>query len=52
MAGCLDRCFCMVPESLSIPLREKRNGIASCVASLLFTSGWWIMIDAAVKVWF
>ncbi|CAH2219252.1 transmembrane 50B [Pelobates cultripes] len=46
MAGFLDNF--RWPEFECIDWGERRNTIASVVAGILFFSGWWIMIDAAV----
>ncbi|XP_063812539.1 transmembrane protein 50B isoform X2 [Pseudophryne corroboree] len=46
MAGFLDNF--RWPQCECIDWGEKRNTIASVVAGVLFFSGWWIMIDAAV----
>ncbi|KAM4700717.1 transmembrane protein 50B [Discoglossus pictus] len=46
MAGFLDNF--RWPECECVDWGEKRNTIASVVAGVLFFSGWWIMIDAAV----
>ncbi|CAB1346575.1 unnamed protein product [Coregonus sp. 'balchen'] len=47
MAGFLDN-FRM-PECECIDWGERRNTLASIVAGVLFFTGWWIMIDAAVS---
>uniref|UniRef100_A0A6I8PPT4 Transmembrane protein 50B n=1 Tax=Ornithorhynchus anatinus TaxID=9258 RepID=A0A6I8PPT4_ORNAN len=46
MAGFLDNFRC--PECECIDWSERRNAVASVVAGVLFFTGWWIMIDAAV----
>ncbi|XP_023782168.1 transmembrane protein 50B isoform X1 [Cyanistes caeruleus] len=46
MAGFLDNF--RWPECECIDWSERRNAIASIVAGVLFFTGWWIMIDAAV----
>ncbi|KAG9331085.1 hypothetical protein JZ751_020283 [Albula glossodonta] len=46
MAGFLDNC--RWPECECIDWGERRNTAASIVAGVLFFTGWWIMIDAAV----
>ncbi|MEE6484922.1 hypothetical protein FKM82_014104 [Ascaphus truei] len=45
MSGFLDGMRC----SECIDWGEKRNTIASVAAGVLFFTGWWIIIDAAVK---
>ncbi|KAM3933499.1 transmembrane protein 50A isoform 1-T2 [Leptodactylus fuscus] len=45
MSGFLDSLRC----SECIDWSEKRNTIASIGAGVLFFTGWWIIIDAAVK---
>ncbi|XP_022076913.1 transmembrane protein 50B [Acanthochromis polyacanthus] len=46
MAGFLDNF--RWPECECIDWGERRNTVASVVAGVLFFTGWWIMIDAAV----
>uniref|UniRef100_A0A6Q2Z7M0 Transmembrane protein 50B n=1 Tax=Esox lucius TaxID=8010 RepID=A0A6Q2Z7M0_ESOLU len=46
MAGFLDNV--RLPECECIDWGERRNAVASIVAGVLFFTGWWIMIDAAV----
>ncbi|XP_054470846.1 transmembrane protein 50B [Anoplopoma fimbria] len=46
MAGFLDNF--RWPECECIDWRERRNTAASIVSGVLFFTGWWIMIDAAV----
>uniref|UniRef100_A0A671XSX3 Transmembrane protein 50B n=1 Tax=Sparus aurata TaxID=8175 RepID=A0A671XSX3_SPAAU len=46
MAGFLDNF--RWPEWECIDWGERRNAVASIVAGVLFFTGWWIMIDAAV----
>ncbi|XP_027766070.1 transmembrane protein 50B isoform X1 [Empidonax traillii] len=46
MAGFLDNF--RWPECECIDWSERRNAVASIVAGVLFFTGWWIMIDAAV----
>uniref|UniRef100_A0A3Q1HPZ2 Transmembrane protein 50B n=1 Tax=Anabas testudineus TaxID=64144 RepID=A0A3Q1HPZ2_ANATE len=46
MAGILDNF--RWPECECIDWGERRNTLASIVAGILFFTGWWIMIDAAV----
>uniref|UniRef100_A0A8C6Z2T6 Transmembrane protein 50B n=1 Tax=Nothoprocta perdicaria TaxID=30464 RepID=A0A8C6Z2T6_NOTPE len=46
MAGFLDNF--RWPECECIDWSERRNTVASIVAGVLFFTGWWIMIDAAV----
>ncbi|XP_067373250.1 transmembrane protein 50B-like isoform X1 [Channa argus] len=46
MAGFLDNV--RWPECDCIDWGERRNVLASFVAGVLFFTGWWIMIDAAV----
>ncbi|XP_056682038.1 transmembrane protein 50B isoform X2 [Monodelphis domestica] len=46
MAGFLDNF--RWPECECIDWSERRNAVASVVAGVLFFTGWWIMIDAAV----
>ncbi|XP_041857194.1 transmembrane protein 50B [Melanotaenia boesemani] len=46
MAGFLDNF--RWPECECIDWGERRNAVASVVAGVLFFTGWWIMIDAAV----
>lgn len=46
MSGFLDNC--QLPRCDCIELGEKRNLVASVVSGVLFFSGWWIVIDAAV----
>uniref|UniRef100_A0A665W6D0 Transmembrane protein 50B n=1 Tax=Echeneis naucrates TaxID=173247 RepID=A0A665W6D0_ECHNA len=46
MAGFLDNF--RWPECECFDLGERRNTLASVVAGVLFFTGWWIMIDAAV----
>uniref|UniRef100_A0A4X2K620 Transmembrane protein 50B n=1 Tax=Vombatus ursinus TaxID=29139 RepID=A0A4X2K620_VOMUR len=46
MAGFLDNF--RWPECECIDWSERRNTVASVVAGVLFFTGWWIMIDAAV----
>jgi len=55
MAGLFDDCNCTplsyYYDKLNIDkfeLKEKRNTIASIVAGILFTVGWWIIIDCAI----
>uniref|UniRef100_A0A0N5ASZ4 Transmembrane protein 50A n=1 Tax=Syphacia muris TaxID=451379 RepID=A0A0N5ASZ4_9BILA len=43
MSGCLDQVQC----NCFMNFEGKRNAIASCVASVLFFSAWWLMIDVA-----
>ncbi|XP_078537387.1 transmembrane protein 50A [Lissotriton helveticus] len=45
MSGFLDRMSC----AECIDWSEKRNTVASIAAGVLFFTGWWIIIDAAVK---
>ncbi|KAJ1176473.1 hypothetical protein NDU88_001753 [Pleurodeles waltl] len=45
MSGFFDRMSC----SECIDWGEKRNTVASVAAGVLFFTGWWIIIDAAVK---
>ncbi|XP_072178461.1 transmembrane protein 50A-like [Diadema setosum] len=47
MSGCLDNIQCPHYECCDT-LPEKRNFIASIAAGILFFSGWWVIIDAAV----
>ncbi|XP_043916025.1 transmembrane protein 50A isoform X1 [Protopterus annectens] len=47
MSGFLDSIRC--PECECFDWGEKRNTIASVAAGVLFFTGWWIIIDAAVK---
>ncbi|TDH07144.1 hypothetical protein EPR50_G00121770 [Perca flavescens] len=46
MAGFLDSF--RWPEYECIDWGERRNAVASIVSGVLFFTGWWIMIDAAV----
>ncbi|XP_078119156.1 transmembrane protein 50B isoform X2 [Sander vitreus] len=46
MAGFLDSF--RWPECECIDWGERRNAVASIVSGVLFFTGWWIMIDAAV----
>ncbi|XP_014390657.1 PREDICTED: transmembrane protein 50B isoform X2 [Myotis brandtii] len=46
MAGFLDNV--RWPEWECIDWSERRNAVASVVAGVLFSAGWWVMIDAAV----
>ncbi|KAI5107433.1 transmembrane protein 50A [Silurus meridionalis] len=46
MAGFLDNF--RWPECGGIDWSEKRNTVASIVAGILFFTGWWVIIDAAV----
>ncbi|XP_032834213.1 transmembrane protein 50A-like [Petromyzon marinus] len=46
MAGFLDHV--RWPECECIDWSEKRNAIASVAAGVLFFTGWWVIIDAAV----
>uniref|UniRef100_A0A8C2N825 Transmembrane protein 50B n=1 Tax=Capra hircus TaxID=9925 RepID=A0A8C2N825_CAPHI len=46
MAGFLDNL--RWPECECIDWSERRNAVASVAAGILFFTGWWIMIDAAV----
>ncbi|EPQ17608.1 Transmembrane protein 50B [Myotis brandtii] len=46
MAGFLDNIHW--PEWECIDWSERRNAVASVVAGILFSAGWWVMIDAAV----
>lgn len=46
MAGFLDNV--RWPEWECIDWSERRNAVASVVAGILFSAGWWVMIDAAV----
>nr|XP_057946537.1 transmembrane protein 50A isoform X1 [Doryrhamphus excisus]XP_057946538.1 transmembrane protein 50A isoform X1 [Doryrhamphus excisus] len=48
MSGFLDGIRCGDCEC-SVDWGEKRNSIASIAAGVLFFTGWWIIIDAAVK---
>ncbi|KAK0425532.1 hypothetical protein QR680_009248 [Steinernema hermaphroditum] len=43
MSGCLDHIRCGV----EFDWEGKRNAVASIVASVLFFSGWWLLIDTA-----
>ncbi|POI27565.1 hypothetical protein CIB84_008685 [Bambusicola thoracicus] len=45
MSGFLESLRC----SECVDWGEKRNTIASVAAGVLFFTGWWIIIDAAVK---
>ncbi|KAH0631215.1 hypothetical protein JD844_005442 [Phrynosoma platyrhinos] len=45
MSGFLENMRC----SECVDWGEKRNTIASIAAGVLFFTGWWIIIDAAVK---
>ncbi|KAM6986656.1 transmembrane protein 50B [Aplochiton taeniatus] len=47
MAGFMDNF--RWPECECIDWGERRNAVASIVAGVLFFTGWWIMIDAAVS---
>ncbi|KAK1148011.1 transmembrane protein 50A-like [Acipenser oxyrinchus oxyrinchus] len=47
MSGFLDNVRC--GECECVDWGEKRNAIASIAAGVLFFTGWWIIIDAAVK---
>ncbi|KAF4086647.1 hypothetical protein AMELA_G00086060 [Ameiurus melas] len=47
MAGFLDNI--RWPECECIDWSEKRNMVASIVAGILFFTGWWVIIDAAVR---
>ncbi|TWW80283.1 Transmembrane protein 50B [Takifugu flavidus] len=46
MAGFLDNF--RWPECECVDWGERRNTVASVAAGVLFFTGWWIMIDAAV----
>ncbi|KAF6122211.1 transmembrane protein 50B [Phyllostomus discolor] len=46
MAGFLDNF--RWPECECVDWSERRNALASVVAGVLFFTGWWVMIDAAV----
>nr|KAF6268919.1 transmembrane protein 50B [Pipistrellus kuhlii] len=46
MAGFLDNV--RWPECECVDWSERRNAVASVVAGVLFSAGWWVMIDAAV----
>lgn len=46
MAGILDNMRCGCCESLEIG--EKRNLIASVVSGALFSTGWWVIINACI----
>uniref|UniRef100_H3C7X1 Transmembrane protein 50B n=1 Tax=Tetraodon nigroviridis TaxID=99883 RepID=H3C7X1_TETNG len=46
MAGFLDNF--RWPECECVDWGERRNAVASVAAGVLFFTGWWIMIDAAV----
>ncbi|KAK7904842.1 hypothetical protein WMY93_017449 [Mugilogobius chulae] len=48
MSGFLDGIRCGDCEC-NVDWGEKRNAIASVAAGVLFFTGWWIIIDAAVK---
>ncbi|XP_054651821.1 transmembrane protein 50A isoform X4 [Dunckerocampus dactyliophorus] len=48
MSGFLDRIRCGDCEC-SVDWSERRNTVASIAAGVLFFTGWWIIIDAAVK---
>ncbi|XP_026212041.1 transmembrane protein 50A [Anabas testudineus] len=48
MSGFLDGIRCGDCEC-SVDWGERRNAIASIAAGVLFFTGWWIIIDAAVK---
>lgn len=43
MSGCLDQIHC----NCNFDFEGKRNAVASVVASVLFFSAWWMMIDTA-----
>nr|CAB3267106.1 transmembrane protein 50B-like [Phallusia mammillata] len=47
MAGILDNFRC--PTCECIELGDKRNVVASIASGAMFFTGWWIVIDAAVK---
>lgn len=47
MAGCLDNA--QMPNLENLNLGERRNKVAAIVAGVLFFSGWWFAIDAAVS---
>ncbi|KAL4233535.1 Transmembrane protein 50A [Mactra antiquata] len=46
MSGFLDNCN--LPNCECIELGDRRNFVASVISGVLFFSGWWIVIDAAV----
>ncbi|CAG5866171.1 unnamed protein product [Menidia menidia] len=48
MSGFLDGIRCGDCEC-NVDWGERRNTIASIAAGVLFFTGWWIIIDAAVK---
>ncbi|VDM44741.1 unnamed protein product [Toxocara canis] len=43
MSGCLDQLNC----NCGFDWEGKRNAVASCAASFMFFTGWWLMIDTA-----
>lgn len=46
MAGCLDNF--QFPTFENFNIGERRNKLSSIVAGILFFTGWWLAIDAAV----
>lgn len=51
MSGCIEACRCPGCMDWDIwnIVREKRNFLSSLVAGVLFSFGWWIIIDAATQ---
>uniref|UniRef100_A0A8C9WLQ8 Transmembrane protein 50A n=1 Tax=Scleropages formosus TaxID=113540 RepID=A0A8C9WLQ8_SCLFO len=49
MSGFLDSIRCGDCECSAVDWGERRNTMASIAAGVLFFTGWWIIIDAAVK---
>ncbi|WAR08904.1 TM50B-like protein [Mya arenaria] len=47
MSGFLDNCH--LPDCECLQLGDRRNLVASVISGVLFFSGWWIAIDAAVQ---
>jgi len=48
MSGCLDICSCPDWEVWNV-IKERRNLISSIAAGVMFSIGWWIVIDASVQ---
>lgn len=46
MSGCCENIISPISEWLQVG--DRRNRVASIIAGILFFSGWWIAIDAAV----
>ncbi|XP_077296103.1 transmembrane protein 50A [Arctopsyche grandis] len=45
--NCMEACSGVAPNCVWFAADDKRNAIASLVAGLLFSVGWWTIIDAA-----